>query len=397
MVLHVVDQLLQLLQVAAQGGHLTGQGGQHRLAVADGGAGGVDLSGHGLQSGGDGVQVAPHGIGGVIHLVLAAGDGPPGLIQLIQPVGGGIQAPAHVVQAVQQHVQTVGQLVVVVLQLVLAVAELGDLLQLAQGGGHHQEGHTAEGEVLGPHPDGEMSLFPGEGQKQHRPQVAHQLHLGAGGLQRQDVVLVENGHGLQGVVVPGILAGALVGDGVHIDLHHALGPGQLLRLHGQPVQGVVDGQGPGQLLEGLCGLALKVEVAGDLGELEHRLAVRRGGDGAVGQVVHLVVLAVVGDGGHAVGDVALHHAAVGQVAVVVGHGVVRLVIKRDDPVPDGLCRRTGQDTGRQHQSAQSHAEPASAQLLFSPLVASHRDPQLLPYKRALRSPAAPEITGPVSY
>ena len=396
MVLHLVNELDQLIQIAPQRLHRGVQGGQLGLAVGDGGAGGVDLAGHGLQHGGDAVQIAPQGVGVAVYLILAVGDGVPGLVQLIQTVGGGVQAAAHVAQGVQQHIQTVGQLVVVVLQIVLALAQLGDLLQLAQGGGHHQEGHAAEGEVLGPHPDGEVPLLPGEGQEQHRPQVAHQLHLGAGGLQRQDVVLVEDGHGLQSVVVAGVLAGPLVGDGVHVDLHHALGPSQVLRLCGQTVQGIVDGQGPGQLLKGLCGLALKVEVAGCIGELEHRLAVRRGGGGAVGEVVHLVVLAVVGDGGHAVGDVALHHAAVGQVSVVVGHGVIGLVIQGGHAVADGLHRAAGQGArGGQHRG-KSCAEPAAAQVLLFALLDLHCDPQLLPSKSGscLDFPGAPPGRGP---
>ena len=66
-----------------------------------------------------------------------------------------------------------------------------------------------------------MLFFSRQGDEQHRPQVSDELHLGAGGLQRQDVILVEHGHGLQGIVVPGVFTGSLIGDGVHFDLHDA--------------------------------------------------------------------------------------------------------------------------------------------------------------------------------
>ena len=66
-----------------------------------------------------------------------------------------------------------------------------------------------------------MAFLTGQTEEQHRPQVADQLHLCAGCFQRQDVVLIEDGHGFQRVVVPGVFAGRFIGDGVQIDLHHA--------------------------------------------------------------------------------------------------------------------------------------------------------------------------------
>ena len=259
---------------------MQGQGGvrhgvQHRLGVRDRLAGGADLLRHRVQQGGDARQVLPQGVGAVIDGPLASGDGAPGLVQLVQAVGGGVQAAFHVAEGVQQGVQAVGELVIVFLQLILPVAELGDLLQLAEGGGHHHKGHAAEGEVLGAHPDGEVLLLSGESQKQHRPQVAHQLYLGAGGLQGQNVILVEQGHRRQGVVVFGVLAGAFVGNGVHGYLHHTGLARQVLRLGRHAVEGIMDGQRPGQGLKGRRGLSLKIEVGRGVVRVE-----AEGGDAA---------------------------------------------------------------------------------------------------------------------
>ena len=105
-----------------------------------------------------------------------------------------------------------------------------------------------------------MLLFSRQGNKQHSPQIANQLHLGAGGLQGQDVVLVEHGHGFQCVVVSSILTGSLVGDGVQGDLHHAGLAGEVLGPGGNAVEGVGDRQRPGQGLKGCRRLAFEIEM-----------------------------------------------------------------------------------------------------------------------------------------
>ena len=214
-----------------------------------------------------------------------------------------------------------------------------------------------------------MALLTGQADEQHRPQVADQLHLGAGGLQRQNVVLIENGHGLQGVVVPGVLAGSFVGHSVQIDLHHTGLAGQVLRLGGHAVEGVAHGESPGQLRKGLRRLAFKIKGIGQVAlvQLEHGLTAGLGRGSAVGEVDDLIIVAVVRDGGDAVGAVALHHAAVGQVSVIVGHGVVGLVIGGGDAVINGGCR----DGTQGHQGGQGATAPSQELPLYGFQWISH--------------------------
>ena len=305
---------------------------------------------HGIQQVRQIAQVPPEGPGALVQPALAAGEGASGRLQLVQALGGGVEAVLNVAEGIQQLVQTAGQGPVVLLQVVLPLAELGDLLQLGQGGGHHHHGQAAEGKGIAAHADGEMLLLPGEAEKQHRPQVAHQLDLGARGLQGEDVVLVEQGRGGQGVIVAGVVAGGLVWRHVQQNLHHPPLSRQVLRLGGDAVEGVAEGQRPGELLEGLAGLALEVEVV-------RRAAVEAEGGpvlppdrrGAVGEVDHLVVDAVVRQAVRAVEGVAFHHAGLQQVAVVVQGGVVRLVIRGGHAAADGFhspggqSQRDGQD------------------------------------------------------
>ena len=173
-----------------------------------------------------------------------------------------------------------------------------------------------------------MAFLAGQAEEQHRAEVADELHLRAGGLKGEDVVLIEDGHSLERVVIAGILARVLVGDGVHGDLDHAGLAGKVLGLGRHAVERVVDGERPREVFKGLRGLALKVEVGGNgvLSKLKNRLSGGRRGGEAVRQVDDLVIFAVVGEGVGAVGRVAFDHAAFREVAVVVGHGVVRLVV-----------------------------------------------------------------------
>ena len=115
-----------------------------------------------------------------------------------------------------------------------------------------------------------MLLFSRQGNKQHSPQIANQLHLGAGGLQGQDVVLVEHGHGLQSVVVPGILTGVFIGNGVYRDLHHAGLAGQVLGPDGNAVEGVGNRQRPGQGLKGRRRLTFEIEMGRSIAPAERK-------------------------------------------------------------------------------------------------------------------------------
>ncbi len=288
-------------------------------------------------------QVLPEAVGAAVQRALTAGEGAPGRVQLVQALGGGIEAVLDVRQGVQKLVEAAGEGPVVLLQVVLPLAELGDLLQLGQGGGHHQYRQAAEGEIVAAHPDGKVLLFPGEAEEENRPQVAHQLDLGSFRFQREDVVLVKEGRGRQGVIIPGVAAGALVGHYVQEDFHHTLLPGQVFRPGRDPVEGVAQGDGPGQILKGLLGLAFKVEVvrcaAGELEGGTPFLPGHRGG--AVCEVYHLVVSAVVCQAVQAVHGVAFHHAALQQVSVVIQRGVVRLIVHGGHAVADGLRRSSG--------------------------------------------------------
>ena len=187
-----------------------------------------------------------------------------------------------------------------------------------------------------------MAFLTGQTEEQHRPQVADQLHLGAGGFQRQDVILIEDRHGFQGVVVPGVLAGPSIGHDVQPDFHHAGLSRQILCLGRHTVEGIAHRDRPRKLLEGLCGFALEVEGPGQglFVQPEGGHATVPGRHRAVGQVDDLIVIAVVCQRSNAVGTVTLHHTAVGEIAVVVRHGVVGLVIGGGHTVPDG-GRRDG--------------------------------------------------------
>ena len=203
-----------------------------------------------------------------------------------------------------------------------------------------------------------MLLLAGQGQEQHHPQVADKLDLGALRLQREDVVLIEHGHGFQGVVVPGVLAGVFVGHDVQGDLHHAGLPRQILRPGGDAVEGVVEGQRPGQVLERPGGLALKVEVVrGVAAEVEGSGVAAGDRLRAVRQVVDGVVSTVVGDGRSAVEGVALDHAALRQVAVVVQGGVIRLVKGGGDAVADGFRGGGGGDEGHRQRPGHGQRHP----------------------------------------
>ena len=360
-VLQILQCIFHVCQIFSQGGNGIHHAVEGGLGAGNGLAQSRDLALHRLQHIRQIGKIRPQGIGAAVDGILAAGEDVPGLIQLIQTVGGCIQAAGHGRHGVQQGIHAAGELVVVLLQIVLPFGQLGDLLKLAQRGRHHQEGHAAKGEIVAAHPDGVMTFLAGQADEQHRPQVADQLHLCAGRFQRQDVVLIEDGHGFQRVVVPGVFAGRFIGDGVQIDLHHAGLACQILRLGGNAVEGVAHGQRPGQLLKGLRRFALEIEGAGQIAliQLEHGLAVRPGRLGAVGQVDDLIIVAVVRQCGDAVGAVALDHAAVGQVAIIIRHGVVCLVIGGGHTVIDG-GRRNG---AKHHQGGQGAAS----------------DPQKLPF------------------
>ena len=153
------------------------------------------------------------------------------------------------------------------------------------------------------------------------------MDLSAGGLQRENVVSVEDRGGGKDQIVSGVLRGQRVGGGRQGDLHHPHGPAQLLGGGGYPVQSVGEGQFPGKFLIGPGGLALKAELVGRLAaEVEgYRPVLPPGGLPAVGEVDNLVIDAVVGQKGLASGGVGLDYAAVQQLAVGVQRGVIGLV------------------------------------------------------------------------
>ncbi len=82
-------------------------------------------------------QVLPKVVRAAVQQALAAGEGPPGRVQLIQALGRGVKAVLNVRQGIQQLIQTAGEGPVVLLQVVFPLTELGNLLQLGQGGRHH--------------------------------------------------------------------------------------------------------------------------------------------------------------------------------------------------------------------------------------------------------------------
>ncbi len=192
-----------------------------------------------------------------------------------------------------------------------------------------------------------MLFLSREAEKENGPQIAHQLDLGALRLQREDVVLVKQGCGRQGVIVPGVVSGARIGHNVQKDFHHALLPRQLLRLGGNAVEGVAQSDGPGQVLKGLFCLALKIEVVWHAaGKLEGGAPLPADRDGIVRKVHHLVIDAVVRQTVPAVHGVAFYHAAFQEVSVVIQRGVIRLVIGGGHAIADDLRRCGGQ--GQRH-------------------------------------------------
>ena len=240
-------------------------------------------------------KVLPQSVGPIIKNALAAREDAPGLVEFIQAAGGGVEAAGHGIQRVQQRIKASGELIVVVLKVILALGELGNLLQLAQRGGDQHERQSAEGEILAADPDGVVALLAGQADEQHSSQIADELHLCTGGLKGENIVLIENGHGLQRVVVPGVLDSVRVGNGVQIDFHNAGFSGQFLGAGGNAVELVADSQRPRQRLKGTGGLTLKIEMRGRRAgvKAEGGHAASGGGNGPVRQVQHLVILAVV--------------------------------------------------------------------------------------------------------
>ncbi len=114
---------------------------------------------------GEGLAQVGHGGQGLIRLVidpvLAGGEGSPALVQLVQAVGGASELAVHAVQAVENGVDAVGDGVIGILHLFLGLPQVGNLIHLGQGHGLDQEGEAVEGEVLRPHPQGEVLLLPG--------------------------------------------------------------------------------------------------------------------------------------------------------------------------------------------------------------------------------------------
>ena len=311
-----------------------------------------------------GVQVGQSGVGAVVDLPLAAGDGAPGGVEPIQAAGGGVEAAAHAVQGVEDHVHTVVDGVVGVLHLFLGFPQIRDLVELLEGGGDGQQHQAGEGEVVAAHPDGKVLLLAGHDHEQDGAQVAHELDLGPRSLQGEDVVGVEGGGGGEDQVVAAVLRGVGVGQHVQVDLHQAGLARQVLGQGRGAVELIGYREGPGQVVEGLLGLALEVEPGrGVLPQIEGDRAVRHGGGAVVGEVDDVVVGAVIGKAGVAVGLVALDHAGVHQAAVVVQGGVIGLVA-------DGLQLSRGQGGGAQRGGGQNGGEE---QRQGAPIRGFHRE------------------------
>ena len=356
-----LQRILEVDQLGAQVGRGRGHARKQRFGFGDRFAQLGDLALHRVEHIRKIAQVAAQRGDILADGALAAGVGALRAAELLDALRRGVQAAAQAVERVEHGVKARGDLFVIVLQLVLALGELGDLGELRECGGDHQKGHAAEGEIVAADADGEVTLLAGQTDEQHRAEVADELHLRAGSLEREDVVLIENGHRLERIVIAGILARLLVGDGVDADLDHTGLAGKLLSLHRHAVERVVDGERPRQLLEGLGGLALEVEMVGDAALVEGKDRPSADGLGrkAVRQVDDLVIVAVVRERGRAVGRVAFDHAAVGEVAVVVRHGVVCLVIDRLHAVVHGAGGYAAEQQRRAHGKRRRAAQGLS--------------------------------------
>ena len=281
------------------------------------------------------IDVIQHRIALFVQACFFVGKDGPSFVQLVQSVCGLPQAARHAGKGIQQRIDAAVELMIVVFQLILLVGEIGDLVQGAQIGRHHQQGKSGEGKVFRSDLDREMFLFAGQTQEEDRPQVADQLHLCAGSIQGKDVVLVEQAHHFQGVIVLCIFRSGLAGQRIHVDLHHAGLAGQILRLDGNTVQFIADGDRPGKVFEGFLRFSFKVEVVRVIRpEAEHVGAVLFRGSLAVRQIVDGLVFPIIPDGIHAVADVALHHTGVFQIAVVIQIYVICFIVSGINAVSD---------------------------------------------------------------
>ncbi len=157
--------LLQLRQLTLKNHGPVGQIVQDGIGLRHSLAEKPDSLFHRVQQVRHAAQVSPEAVRPVVQRALAAGEGTPGQLQLVQPLGGGVQAVLDIAECVQQTVDAAGEGPVVLLQVLFPLAELGNLLQLGQGGGHHQHRQAAEGEILAAHPDGKVPLLPRQSQE----------------------------------------------------------------------------------------------------------------------------------------------------------------------------------------------------------------------------------------
>jgi len=143
-----------------------------------------------------------------------------------------------------------------------------------------------------------MLLLAGQRRKHDQPQIADQLHLSALGFQRKNVVLIEHGGCHQHVIVFGILAGVLVGHQIQSDFHQPVFAREIFSFCGNAVELIGHGYCPWKGLEGLCGFSLKVEMVRLIFrvKLKDGFAVRSGWLSAIGEIVDLVIVAVIRHG-----------------------------------------------------------------------------------------------------
>ncbi len=332
-----VQGLFQLFQLRTEFQGRVSQLVQHSVGIGGGITEDLNPFLYRFQQIGNIAQIIPQPVRAVVEHALAAREGLPGDLKLIQAAGGRVQPPLNLAERVQKAVQTAGEGPVIFFQIVLAFTELGDFLHLGQGCRNHQESHAAEGKILAACPDNKMLLLPRKDHKEYRPQIAHQLDLRAGGFQGENVVLIKQRRGRENVIVPGVITGGPVGQNVQQDFRHALLPRKLFRLGRYAVHRVPQADGPGQILKGRAGLAFKIEVVRSRpAKLEDRLAVPVLPRGVVRQIHHLVVNAVIRQCFRAVQGIALYHAALQEIAVIVQRGIVGFVVGRRHAVPNLL-------------------------------------------------------------
>ncbi len=206
-----------------------------------------------------------------------------------------------------------------------------------------------------------MLLLSRQGQKERRPQITYQLDLCARGLQREDIILVKNRHGLQRVVIPRIIAGIFIRHNIQQNFYHALLPRQLLRLCRNTVELITQGNRPRQILKRLFRLPLKVEMIrhGSV-KAERRFFSSDRWRSTVGEIHNLIIGAVIRQAVFTVKGITFHHASLQQIAIVIQCCVICLIISRNNTITNRFrcCRH---NTGYRQRCRQQQSRYAVLQ------------------------------------